>query len=214
MRRRTPAGGILANATGTLLLGCAGSAAPVPTAASTNAAVPAAEPAPGPQPSTSDPGVATAAPSTPAAPRRLEDGAVPSAGPGLPETPPPASTAALPASAASEPAPVEIKNIGLHIGGGANDAHSKAPFQAALEVQFDAFGHCYADHVSGGTITVGVDLYVPREGGAAEVRDFRTGAGGQAFEECMTAAFESARFDPPRAGPTLFSYSLRIRPAP
>jgi hypothetical protein len=109
------------------------------------------------------------------------------------------------------PAPeIEVKNIGLHIGGGPNDAKTKAPFVESIEGHFDAFGRCYADAGIEEVVTVSVDLLVAKSGGNPEVGEIRTGVKIEAFVECVRRVFASLAFEPPKLGATRFSYSIRL----
>jgi hypothetical protein len=104
-----------------------------------------------------------------------------------------------------------VETIGLHVGGGTNDAAQKQPFERAVARQFAAFRRCYLEverPEAGGTF--GVDLFIASGGGRPEVRDARTGMRGTAFRECVRAAFASVEFEPP-GRPTVISYSLRFR---
>lgn len=106
---------------------------------------------------------------------------------------------------------VTVRNVGLHIGGGSNDAASKEPFQRAIAARFEVFLTCYrqvAEPEKGGVF--GVDLFIKREGGEPEVRQPRTSMQGEAFRECIVDAFESVVFDRPARGPTVISYSLKF----
>ena len=106
---------------------------------------------------------------------------------------------------------VTVRNVGLHIGGGTNDAASKEPFQRAIAARFEAFLTCYrqvGEPEKGGVF--GVDLFIKREGGEPEVRQPRTSMQGEAFRECVTGVFESVVFDRPAKGPTIISYSLKF----
>jgi hypothetical protein len=122
-----------------------------------------------------------------------------------------ASCIASGAAEASEPPAqaVRVKNIGMHIGGGPNDARSKAPFQQALAAVFGEFERCHAsaERKSG---TFGVDLFVPEAGGRAEASAPRTAMGGETFVACMMSAFEKAEFSASKRGATKLSYSLEF----
>ena len=107
-------------------------------------------------------------------------------------------------------AEIEVKNIGLHIGGGPNDAKTKAPFVGSIEGHFDAFGRCYADAGIEEVVTVSVDLLVVKSGGNPEVGEIRTGVKIEAFVECVRRVFASVAFEPPKLGATRFSYSIRL----
>lgn len=124
---------------------------------------------------------------------------------------------AQPLPAGEEPTPdkalpeLRVEALGMHVGGGKNDASEKAPFHRALERRFPAFLECYRladDPWAGGSF--GVDLKVPREGGAPLLEQPRTKIRGRGFQECMLAALARAQFEKPRAGPTVISYSVRF----
>jgi hypothetical protein len=135
------------------------------------------------------------------APESTPAAASPEATPG-PSEGPSASTPPLPS--------LSVKYIGMHVGGGANDAASKAPFVRAIEQRFPAFLECYrlaAEPGSGGTF--GIDLRIPVQGGSPEVEQPRTAIPGDAFKECMLKAFRSVTFEPPKK-PVVISYSLRF----
>ena len=71
---------------------------------------------------------------------------------------------------------VKVTNIGMHIGGGPNDAPTKEPIRRAVEPHFDAFRRCFAlvDEAKKGDF--GVDLLIDREGGKAKISHPRTAA--------------------------------------
>lgn len=132
-------------------------------------------------------------------------------------TPPAASSSAPVATAsptASSPAPaqfdVKVENIGLHIGGGPNDAHTKAPFIDAIAPHFGAFAQCYETAQGKKAVTVSTDLLVSAAGGAAEVGEIRTGFKDGNFVDCVRNVFASVTFAAPKLGATRFSYSLQI----
>jgi hypothetical protein len=108
---------------------------------------------------------------------------------------------------------VRVKNIGLHIGGGPNDAATKAPFLRQIESHFDAFRRCYglveSPPVHG---TFGIDLLVAKEGGAAVTSNPRTSMKGPAFRDCVVSAFAAISFEPPKRGATKLSYALSFDP--
>lgn len=120
---------------------------------------------------------------------------------------------------AAEPEPeaplpaVTVKNIGMHIGGGPNDAATKRPIKVSVEPHFDALRRCFAkvdDPQKGGDF--GVDLRIEREGGRAGVSHPRTSLEGEGFSECVLAVFEAVEFEKPKGGATVVSYSLRFTP--
>jgi len=167
-----------------------------PTTSRGTGAAPTAAPA---EEAPSQTGVAT--PTAPAA-SGAEPAGQPSAESVMPDTPPD-PTRSLPE--------VTVRNVGLHIGGGSNDAASKEPFQRAIAARFEAFLSCYrqvAEPEKGGVF--GVDLFIKREGGEPEVRQPRTSMQGEAFRACVADVFESVVFDRPARGPTVISYSLKF----
>jgi hypothetical protein len=108
---------------------------------------------------------------------------------------------------------VRIKNIGLHIGGGPNDAATKGPFLKAIEARFDDFRRCYGKiETPREKGTFGIDLLVPKDGGHAETSNPRTAMKGDAFRACVIEVFERVAFDPPKRGPTKLSYALAFEP--
>jgi hypothetical protein len=150
-----------------------------------------------------------AAPTPVAAPSQPPTGEPPPVAPYTPlppesATPPPDPSASLPQ--------VIVETVGLHIGGGPNDAAAKAPYLGAIEPEFDAFRACFvkvAEPEKGGTF--GVDLLIGRSGGKPEVKQPRTGMKGDEFRTCVIEAFQRIEFAKPAKGPTMISYSLRYR---
>jgi hypothetical protein len=104
---------------------------------------------------------------------------------------------------------LRIEALGMHVGGGTNSPEEKAPFHRALEQQFSAFLGCYrlADEPSAGG-SFGIDIKIPRAGGAPTVEQPRTKIHGAGFQDCMLAAFGKVQFEKPKAGPTVISYSV------
>ena len=132
---------------------------------------------------------------------------------GLPAAEPPASGAA--ASAAPEgPVPnVKVANIGMHIGGGPNDAATKLPIKQSVEPYFDDLKRCFTkveDQKKGGDF--GLDLLIDKAGGKAKTSHARTTMKGAGFVECMVAAFDAIDFKKPKGGTTMVSYSVRFTP--
>lgn len=182
------------------LVACAGPAAtapaPPPASATGDVAAPASSSAPAPA-SASASRAPTATPS--------HDGAAPSAA---------AAPAPVQTPAPAPPLPdVKVSNIGMHIGGGPNDAPTKEPIRRSVEPHFDAFQACFAeldDKDQGGDL--GVDLRIERGGGKAKVSHPRTALKGKPFEACVVRVFEAIDFLPPKGGTTTVSYSLRFTP--
>jgi len=173
-----------------LVAGCAPRTAPPPAAPGDAAPIPrgGGQPSGAETPGAADP---SRAPSPPFAPERLPGGEEPTPDKALPE--------------------LKIEPIGMHVGGGKNTPDEKAPFHRALERQIPALLACYRlvdDPWSGGSF--GVDLKIPRAGGAPTVEQPRTKIRGSGFESCMLSAFAQTRFEKPKAGPTVISYSVRF----
>jgi hypothetical protein len=106
-------------------------------------------------------------------------------------------------------------NIGMHIGGGPNDAPTKAPIAGSVAPYFGRFRACWvmvAEPHRGGDF--GVDLLIPAEGGRASVSHPRSRLGPEAFRDCVTRVFEEIEFARPRGGRTTVSYSLSFQPSP
>jgi hypothetical protein len=153
--------------------------------------------------------------STPAAPVSL-DAAGPAASFAVP--PPPPSVDAQPSSEGGAPtvAPpptVRVENIGMHVGGGPNDAATKAPIAESVAPHFEELRACWAkvdDSTRGGDF--GVDLLIGADGGLAQVTHARTNLRPDAFRDCVLGVFENVDFQKPRNGRTMVSYSLRFTP--
>jgi hypothetical protein len=101
----------------------------------------------------------------------------------------------------------------MHIGGGPNDAATKAPIAKSVEPHFPEFNRCFAlvdDPKHGGDF--GVDLLIEADGGKAKVTAPRTRLKGAGFEDCVVNVFKSIDFQKPRFGKTVVSYSLQFAP--
>ena len=106
---------------------------------------------------------------------------------------------------------LKVENIGLHVGGGPNDAETKGPFLNAVAERFPAFMDCYRkneDPASGGRF--GIDLHIARSGGHPHIEQPRSALRGAEFRSCIASVFESVEFQRPKRGPTTISYSLRF----
>lgn len=134
--------------------------------------------------------------------------------------PPPPAAPSSPEPAASteiDPSPVpkvKLTNIGLHVGGGPNDAATKAPFEHAIQKQFDDFKRCYGKIATPGAHgTFGIDLLIEKEGGHPKTSGSRT-AMPDTFRDCVAHVFETVVFDRPKLGATKISYALKFDPEP
>ena len=168
---------------------------------------PSAAPAPAPSSSSStstSTATATATPTAAAPP--------PSAASSTASSPSPAPSPSTSASAPPLPS-VKIANIGMHIGGGPNDAATKDPIAKSVEPHFDEFRRCFAlvdDPKHGGDF--GVDILIEPDGGKAKVTGPRTRMKGNGFEDCVVKVFAGIEFLEPRFGKTMVSYSLQFTP--
>ena len=128
----------------------------------------------------------------------------------------PSVTTASAAASVSAPVaqvPVEVSNIGLHIGGGPNDDVTKEPVLRSIEPHFPELRACYAkaeEPRQKGDF--GIDLAIERDGGKANVSKPRTAIKGEAFRACVVGVFEGIEFRKPRGGKTVASYSVRFLP--
>ncbi len=121
------------------------------------------------------------------------------------------------AAAADDSAPlpdVEVKNVGMHIGGEDNSAESKRPIRAEVAKQYDAMKRCYAKaEAPGKGVTFGVDMRILGEGGHPKIENPRTGLKGAGVKECLVKAFESVEFPrQPKGAPRMVSFSIEFRP--
>lgn len=123
-----------------------------------------------------------------------------------------ASASALAPPLAAPPS-VIVRNVGMHIGGGPNDAVAKAPIADSVTPHLDELRACWSrvdDATRGGDF--GVDLLIPAEGGLAAVSHPRTALHPDAFRDCVVDVFARIPFRRPRTGRTTVSYSLRFTP--
>lgn len=163
---------------------------------------------------------AHAAASAAVAPPAASAAALPSAEPAASASAAPSASAAAAPSAAPSAAPeaplpsVKIANIGMHIGGGPNDAVTKEPIHSSVIPHYDEFRRCYAlaeDQKKGGTF--GIDLLIDKAGGKPRsVTKPRSPIKGHEFSECMVHAYEQIDFKKPKGGNTKVSYSIRFTP--
>jgi pyruvate/2-oxoglutarate dehydrogenase complex dihydrolipoamide acyltransferase (E2) component len=156
--------------------------------------------------------VAAAPPAASAPVAAAEPAASASAAP--PASAAPAASAAPPAAPEAPLPNVKVANIGMHIGGGPNDAVTKEPIHKSVIPHYDEFRRCYGlleDQKKGGTF--GIDLLIDKAGGKPKsVTKPRSPMKGHEFSECMVHAFEQIDFQKPKGGTTKVSYSLRFTP--
>ena len=159
---------------------------------------------------TPGPGGPEAGPSA-ATPPGAEPGSAPSAA----AAPPGSAPAVVPAAPEKHGPPLpelSVKSFGLHVGGSSADAAARAEFLRALENASWSYLDCYrAIDVPGSVGTFGADLTIGGTGGKPRVGKPRTKLRGDAFQSCMTRAFESVSFGPTPSGrAVVVSYSVKF----
>lgn len=132
----------------------------------------------------------------------------------------PASSAEPAASAApaesAEPVaelpPVDVKNVGMHIGGEANTAAQKRPIRSAVSKHYDDMRRCYAKASSPPkNVTFGVDMRIDGDGGPPKVSNPRSGIKGEA-RDCIVGVFEHVDFPrQPKGVARMVSFSIEFR---
>lgn len=108
---------------------------------------------------------------------------------------------------------VEVKNVGMHIGGEANTAEQKRPIRAAVAAHYDEMKRCYAkaDAPAKGA-TFGVDMRIKGEGGPAKISNPRSGLKGGGVKECLVSVFEGIDFPKqPKNLARMVSFSIEFR---
>ena len=127
----------------------------------------------------------------------------------------PLGSAAPAASAAPAEGPlprVKVANIGIHIGGGPNDAVTKEPFKKSVFPHHDELRRCWGTSGDGQTGDISVELKVEHEGGKARVRPNRSTFKNKDFNACVITVLEGIDFLKPRTGTTVLNYSIRFTP--
>jgi hypothetical protein len=144
----------------------------------------------------------TPAPTQPPASEPME----PSAGPDAPSV-----DAAL-QDAPPIPNNVEVKQMGLHVGGGPNDEPTHALYSTPIMRRFDDLKRCYPLATGAGkNASFGVDLLISTRGGTAKIKDYRTVLGGKDFHLCVLGVFGTIEFPAPSKA-TMVSYSVLFKP--
>jgi hypothetical protein len=120
------------------------------------------------------------------------------------------------ASIAAPPPPppaVDVRPIGMHIGGGPNDDANKAPLLASIAPHHEALGRCWAALPNKPKLEFGVDAHVPAKGGRARIERPRSTVKDASFVACAVAVYEQIEFLPPKSGlDTTVSASVRFSP--
>lgn len=125
-------------------------------------------------------------------------------------------TAVATAEPEAPPAPlpdVEVRNVGMHIGGEDNTADQKRPIRAAISKHNDDMRRCYAkaDDPPNKT-TFGVDIRISGKGGTPKVSNPRHGMRGEGVTDCMLAVFSSVDFPKQPGGRArMVSYSVQFK---
>jgi len=188
-----------------VLAACSTPSASAPAAASASASEPMPDPI--------SAAAAAAAPEAASAPAPAAASVNAPASAAAPE--PTSAPEAASAAAPEAPLPnVKVTNIGMHIGGGPNDAPTKAPIRKSVEPHFDEFRRCFAlveDPQKGGDVSI--DLRIEKDGGKATVKRPKTSLKGADFKDCIVRTFEGIDFLKPKGGATVVSYSLRFTPS-
>lgn len=101
-----------------------------------------------------------------------------------------------PAEEPEAPLPdIEVRNVGMHIGGEENTSAQKRPIRAEVQKHYDAMKRCWAmAEEPPDKATFGVDMRIDGEGGAAKITNPRSGLKGDGVKDCMVAAFEGVVF--------------------
>jgi hypothetical protein len=106
---------------------------------------------------------------------------------------------------------VEVKQMGLHIGGGPNDAEHHALYAEPITRRFEDIRQCYSLAQDNKKASFGVDLLIPSKGGRPKIENYRTAIGGKDFHLCVLGVFGSIEFKAPGKS-TMVSYSVLFKP--
>jgi len=130
-----------------------------------------------------------------------------------PSAVPSASASQTSAPLAAPLPPVDVRAIGMHIGGGPNDDANKAPLLASIAPHHAALARCWGSLAGRPRVELGVDAHVPGKGGRAKIDHPRSTVKDAALIECAVGVFNSIEFLPPKSGlDTTVSASLRFVP--
>lgn len=108
---------------------------------------------------------------------------------------------------------VDVKNVGMHIGGEKNTAEQKRPIRAAISEHYDAMKRCYAkaEETPKGA-TFGVDIRINGAGGKPKITNPRSGLKGGGVKECLVSVFENIEFPKqPKGVARMVSFSIEFR---
>jgi hypothetical protein len=108
---------------------------------------------------------------------------------------------------------VDVRSIGMHIGGGPNDDANKAPLLASIAPHHEALGRCWESLPNKPKLELGIDADVPAKGGRAKISNPRSTVKDATFLACAVAVFEKIEFLPPKSKiDTTVSTSVRMTP--
>lgn len=129
-----------------------------------------------------------------------------------PASPEPAPAPLVGADSDAEVPNVEVKQLGLHIGGGPNNEEAHAVYANPIQRRFGELQRCYALATpTRKNASFGVDLLISNRGGTAKIKDYRTSLGGKEFHLCVLGVFGTVEF-PARDNATMVSYSVLFKP--
>lgn len=118
-----------------------------------------------------------------------------------------------PEETAETPLPaVDVRNVGMHIGGEKNTKDQKRPIRATISKHYDAMKRCWGKAVDPPKkATFGVDIRIEGEGGPAKITNPRNGLKGEGVTECLVGVFEAIEFPPqPHNADRMVSYSIEF----
>jgi hypothetical protein len=131
------------------------------------------------------------------------------------EPPPPEGGRVGEGGSPDAPVPdVEVKNVGMHIGGEENTADQKRPIREAVSAHYDAMRRCWASEGEDAakTITFGIDMRIDGQGGVPKVSSPRSGFKNADVAKCLEAVFAAIEFPPqPNKQPRMVSFSIEFR---
>ena len=107
---------------------------------------------------------------------------------------------------------VEVRNVGMHIGGEKNTKEQKRPIRATVSKHYDAMKRCWGKAVDPPKkATFGVDIRIEGAGGPAKITNPRSGLKGGGVKECLVGVFEGIEFPAqPHNADRMVSYSIEF----
>lgn len=106
---------------------------------------------------------------------------------------------------------VEVRNVGMHIGGEKNTAAQKQPIRSVVQGHYDAMKRCWGKASEPPQKAIfGIDMRIPGEGGKVSVQKPRSGLEGEA-KQCLVDLFASIEFPrQPGGRPRMVSFSVEF----